>query len=110
MADFGYVVLSTGPGLTFALNGTAADFPNGNTDMLLVSDPPIPNVSFGFFIDRVNITANLVEIALNQATRGVYIQEGMITLNLPSSGGFYGTSWAFFPLFSFFFVLSFFAL
>ena len=47
-------------------------------------------LSFGFFIDMVNATFNPVEIVVEQGMRGVFVDQGVVKVNDPLSGGIYG--------------------
>ncbi|KAI4250891.1 MAG: hypothetical protein LQ352_005186 [Teloschistes flavicans] len=45
---------------------------------------------YGFKIDSVNATFNPIEINAGPGTDGMYIDQGVIKYNNPTSGGFYG--------------------
>ncbi|MCJ1234833.1 hypothetical protein MMC14_002796 [Varicellaria rhodocarpa] len=84
-AGLSWAVLQNGLARPAYLNGTAADFKNENTELLFSGD----NFPFGFVIDRVNSTYDPVEINAGTGTKGIFIDQGVVKVHDPLSGGFY---------------------
>ncbi|KAL8793586.1 MAG: hypothetical protein Q9195_003849 [Heterodermia aff. obscurata] len=47
------------------------------------------NIVYGFIIDKLNGTYNPIEINAGPGSSGIYINQGVIKYNNPTSGGFY---------------------
>lgn len=57
---------------------------------LKIPDCPKPKAYKLCLPDSVNATYNPIEINAGSGTKGIYINQGVIKYNNPTSGGFYG--------------------
>ncbi|CAO1603184.1 hypothetical protein XANCAGTX0491_006776 [Xanthoria calcicola] len=73
------------PGIVGFLNGTKHELKNDQGNLLFLGGGGV----YGFIIDSVNSTYNPVEINAGTGTKGIYVNQGVIKYNNPSSGGFY---------------------